>query len=358
MSETDFDFAVFGSTPLAQLVAGLLAGTHDRKVLLIGESRASYRLPRGIDLSVAPITRPQTWALLSDTVPETARLVGRVSGRGGVLRVDPVFFAENPQAVEALLHIRHMAPGFGTAAEPVPQSSLGGNRSGAVFRDALRLNRPQLESGLEAWLADQKVARIAAQSVGIAEDGQAELVTDSGSYRARQAVLADDEAITAWLPLRQWPKQLRRIEHTAILTTPTRPLASSIMLELDSGVFLTQQPEGGVAAFGPGDRAWFSEHLQGLLGRERQIEQAGQTSYSGLATMDGAPAFGRVAGAGADIVVGTGSYGAFIAPALARWLAGTPSPLEAQWFDHHLVSRDGADRRLVEFSWTRGEPVR
>ncbi|MEQ9638357.1 MAG: hypothetical protein RLW68_20035 [Devosia marina] len=351
MSDAEFDFAIFGSTPMAQLLAGLLGGEHGRKVLLIGQNRAGYRLPRGVDLSVGPITRPQSWAMLTGTSAEAARLATRIAGRSALSRVDPIFFAEEPRAVEALSHMRHMAGGFGIAAEQVGQSALGGNRSGMVLRDAMRLNRPQLETGLERWLTDCSVERLAPHSVAVDNDGAVKIETDGGTSLAQQAVLADDEAIVAWLPLRQWPTLFQRVRHASILTTPTRPLAAPIMFELDKGLFLTQQAEGGVAAFGPGERSAFSEHVHGLLGQNRQVEQAGQTSYAALATKDGAPAFGRVAGQGADIVANTGCFGAFIAPALARWLADRASPDEARWFDQHLVNRTSRQTRVDEFQW-------
>lgn len=354
MSDAEFDFAIFGSTAMAQLLAGLLGGEHGRKVLLVGQNRASYRLPRGVDLSVAPVTRPQSWSILNALTSETARRATRIAGRNAISRLDPIFFAEDSRAIEALSHMRHMAGGFGIAAEPVGQSILGGNRTGVVLRDALRLNRPQLETGLERWLAACSVERPSPLSVAVESDGAVNIGTRNGMISARQAVLADDEAIMSWLPLRQWPTLFRRTHHTSILTTPTRPLAAAIMLELDTGLILSQQAEGGVAAFGPGDMAAFSEHLQGLLGQNRQLEQAGQTRYSALATADGAPAFGRVAGLGADIVANTGCYGAFIAPALARWLADRASNDEAAWFEQHLVNRTSEQNSVEEFQW----PVR
>jgi len=357
MSDTLFDFAVFGSTPTAQLLAGLLAGEHGRKVLLVGHNRAGYRLPRGMDLSVAPITRPESWSILTETAPEVARLVTHIAGRSAVSRIDPIFFAQEPHACEALSHIRHMASGFGIAAEPLGQSILGGNRSGIILRDALRLNRPHLEMEFESWLADRSVLRPIPSSVTIGNDGGVQLETPDKPLSARQAVLADDEAIIRWLPLRQWPTLFRRVPSTSILTTPTRALAASVMLELDSGLFLTQQTEGGIAAFGPGERAEFSEHVRALLGQDRRLEQAGQTSYVALATRDGAPAFGRAAGLGADVVAATSCHGAFIVPALARWLTGEASAGEALWFDLHLVNRGDQSKRVDEYCWPAERPT-
>lgn len=339
MSDSGFDIAVFGSTPLAQLLAGLLASVHARRVMLVGESQAGYRLVRGIDLSVAPVTRPETWAMLTHGAAETARLASRVGGRAALSRVDPIFFAQGQEHVEALSHVRHMAAGFGLAAEPVAPSLLGASRSGMVLRDAIRINRPPLEAGMDGWLDRGRVSRVTAQKVEVASDGQVQVVAAGSAFQARQAVLCDDEAIIAWLPLRQWPQLLWRGLSTSILTAPTRPLPGSIMLDFDSGTYLMQQAEGGVAAFGPGDMAELAQHLHALMGQNRPVEQAGQTSFQTLATRDGAPAFGRVAGVGADVVAGLSCYGAFLVPALARWLCGTASSEEAAWFGARLVNR-------------------
>ena len=84
MSESAVDFAVFGSSPLASLVAGLLASRHKRRVIIVGEPEARYRLPRALDLSVAPITRPETWALLTANKADSAKLISKIGGRNAV----------------------------------------------------------------------------------------------------------------------------------------------------------------------------------------------------------------------------------------------------------------------------------
>jgi hypothetical protein len=355
MSDPVADFAVLGSTPLARLVAGLLAGTHGKTVLFVGEGQSGYRLPRGIDLSVAPITRPETWALLKAGTAETQRLVARIAGRGALNRVDPVVFAGSPRAREALSHVAHMAQGFGTASEPVVPSLLGQNRSGLILRDALRLNRAVLEPATEKWLADQGVRREIPERVSVRADGSVILHVGGKAVNARQAILADDAAILAHLPLPQWPPLLRRRTTSSILTTPTKPLLSPIMLEVDTGTLLMQQPEGGIAGTGPDDLATFSLRMQALLGRERQVQQAGQTSFTALITLDGAPALGRVGSVGADIVAGLGSIGAFLAPALARWMAGAATSSEAAWFAARLISRNGRTLPVSEYVPDEGQ---
>jgi hypothetical protein len=350
MSEALADFAVFGSTPLARLLAGLLASTHGRRVIFVGETQSAYRLQRSIDLSVAPITRPETWALLGEGIAETMRHIGRIAGRGAYSRVDPIFFAEDPHSVEALSHIRYMAQGFRIAAEPVAASLLGSGRSGIVMRDAIRLNRPVLEPALDEWLSKSKVERVTPDRVQIELDGSVTLNAQGENYSAQQAILADPESIMAWLPLRQWPVLFQRKPASAILTTPTQPIAAPIMLEIGSGATLLQQSEGGIEGIGPGDPAAFSAHMQTLLGAQRQVEQAGQTGFAALHTADGAPAFGRAAGVGADVVAGLGMPGVFFAPAIARWLVGEAQPHQAHWFGARLVNRSLRSGSVAEYA--------
>lgn len=350
MNHTPADFAVFGSSPLARLLAGLLASTHGRKVIFVGESQSGYRLPRSVDLSVAPITRPETWALLGEGIAETKRLLSRIAGRGAFSRVDPIFFSDTESGSEVLSHIRHLAQGFRVAAEPVSASRLGPGRNGIILRDAIRLNRPVLEPALDQWLDKHKVQNVVAESITIAFDGSVRIGAHGEEYSAQQAILADPETIMALLPLRHWPSLFLRESTATILTKPTQPLAAPVMLEIGTGIVLLQQPEGGMAGVGPGDLGGFSGQMQMLFGRDRQIEQAGQTTFTTLHTSDGAPAVGRAAGVGADVVAGLGMVGAFFAPALANWLAGVAQPHQASWFDARLVNRTARSPNVTEYS--------
>ncbi|WIY53686.1 hypothetical protein O9Z70_03855 [Devosia sp. YIM 151766] len=350
MSDVPADFAIVGSTPLARLLAGLLCGSHGRTVLFVGESQSSYRLPRGIDLSVAPMTRPESWSLLGGAMAESTKLIGRIAGRGAWRHVDPIFFTDRPRAAEAVSHMRHMALDFGIAVEAVPPALLGETRHGVRFRDALLLNRPLAEPAMDAWLERQGCRRLIPESLVIEADGGSTLSAAGEVFQARQTVLADHDAILAYLPRQQWPALLQRHPAASILTMPARPLAAPVMMEIHSGITLLQQPEGGIAAIGLEDLASFSDRVQGLLGQQGQVEQAGQTGFTTLATDDGAPAVGRVGGSGADIVVGMGATGVFLAPALARWFCGQASTDEAAWFGDRLISRATDSRQIADFT--------
>lgn len=350
MSETRPDFAVIGSTPQARLVAGLLASVHDKSVVFAGESQSAYRLPRGIDLSVAAITRPESWALLKACLPESLKLLSRIGGRRAWSRIDPILFAEGASGKEALAHIRHMALAFGHAAERVPPSAIGPNRDGVLLRDAVLLHRPTLEVGLDLWLDQHSVRRIGVgERLQLRADGSAALMGGHDPIEIGQTVLADDAAIITHLPPDQWPALLARQVTSTIFTEPTRPIAAPVMHQLDTGLLLMQQQgKHGIAALGPGAIDPFATALGQLLGRERDFRQAGQSRYETIVTADAAPAVGRVGGSGPDVLAGFGPSGAFLAPAIARWLCGKADAAEHAWLNARLVDRDVTTAKVAE----------
>ena len=349
MTEARFDFAIVGSTPLARLVAGLLASAHGKRVLFAGDSRAHYRLTQGVDLSVAPLTRPESWSLLKAVLPETRKLITRIAGRSVWSRVDPIFFADEPAGKEALAHIRHMALAFGHGAEPVPGSAIGDGRDGLLLRDAVLLHRPMLEPALDAWLVRHKVRRLGEhETIVVHADGSGELVSGDVRTGIGQTVLADDAAIIRHVPMAQWPALLRRQVTSTIFTEPTRPIVAPVMQQIDNGAMLVQRPDRGITAIGPGAIGEFAATLSILLGHDGDFRQAGQSGYETLVTSDAAPAVGRVNGNGPDVLAGFGQTGAFLAPPIARWLSGTAGPLESAWLGARLVDRQISSSAVAE----------
>lgn len=351
MTGTAADFVIVGSTPLARLVAGLLAAAHGKTVVFSGESQAAYRLPRGLDLSVAPITRPETWALLGSALPETLKLLSRIGGRGAWSRLDPILFSGERTGQEGLVHIRHMALAFDHAVEPVPAAELGAGRQGLLLRDAVLLHRPVLEIALDRWLEQHHVRRLGdGDSLNLRTDGSAELMAGEERIEIRQTVLADDAAILAHAPALHWPPLLERRVNSTIFTEPTQPIAAPVMHQLDTGLTLLQQQSGqGIAAIGPGAIDPFAAALRALLGKERSFRQAGQSSYDRLVAGDAAPAVGRIGGTGPDVLAGFGPTGAFLAPVIARWLCGKAESAESAWLAARLVDRPAQSSPVSEF---------
>lgn len=341
MTEAPFDFAIIGSTPLARILAGLLATRHGKRVVFAGQGQAGYRLPRAIDLSVGPLTRPETWALLQASLPETRKLITRIAGRQAWTRVDPILFADEAPGKEALAHVRYMALGFGHGVELVPESAIGTGRHGLLLRDAVLLHRSTLEPALDLWLDRADVHLLGhKETLSLRADGSAELVAGEARIEIGQTILADDEAILLHLVTEQWPALLAQRTSTTIFTEPTRPIVAPVMCQIDDGITLVQRQDRGVTALGPGSVDGLAGRLSVLLGDDRDFRQAGQCDYQGLGTLDGAPAVGRVGGTGPDILAGFGPKGLFLAPAIARWLVGEARQSEEAWLAARLVTRE------------------
>src|SRR5687768_15509420 len=147
MPETSTDIAVFGASPFALLLAGLLRAAHGKRVCLVGDSWSAYRLPRGFDVAVMPATRPATWVLLERGMAETIKLL-RSIGRGLYERIDPLFVADTEAGADTLGHLRWVAEGLGFAVEPVADRTL--TDSGRIYRvrDAAILVGGSVEPGL------------------------------------------------------------------------------------------------------------------------------------------------------------------------------------------------------------------
>ena len=68
-----------------------------------------------------------------------------------------------------------------------------------------------------------------------------------------------------------------------------------------------------------------------------------------MITADAAPAVGRLHGTGPDVLAGLGPIGAFLAPAIARWLCGVAVPAENTWLGARLVDREAVGSPVAEF---------
>lgn len=344
MAAESYDFAIFGSSPLATLVAGLLASAHGKTVCLVREDPSEFRLPRGLDLSVGPITRPETWALLGATVPETVKLIAGFAGRGAVPRVDPLLIAESGDGADALAHMRHVAGGFGVAVERLADAGLVvTTRAVMRLRDARVIMRAQFERAAPAWLDTHKVRALGSRggAITLKRDGSCRIEGAGGEAEAAQAVLADSTMIMALLDADERDRLLTVERQTTILTEPTGPLAAPVTLFADRGVSLHQRANGGVAAIARGRADAAAARIGACLSGQAHLRLAGQTTQAVVGTEDGGPLIGTARGLKTLVVAGLGLPGAFLAPALARHLAGASDGAEKAW----LSAREGGRGR-------------
>ncbi|MDB5562412.1 MAG: hypothetical protein JWN11_1830, partial [Hyphomicrobiales bacterium] len=341
MTQASYDFAIIGDTPLAGLLAGLLSVTHKRRVCLIGSPNSAFRLARGIDLSMTPATRPETWALLKRTTPETLKLLARIGGRHSFARLDPIFVGETPAGIEALGHMRYVAMGFGFAVERLPEQQIPGGAVAYHLRDAVTIVRGELERALRAWLERAEVGRLAAHEakIRLMRNGGVKIEAKGQSIEATQCVLADDAAILEHFDPETRERLFQLQPMTAVLTEPSRPLPAPVMIYTDRGVVLSQRANHGLVAIAAAPQEEALPRIGACLAGYGPLRLAGQTQFSSLRPFDGAPIVGSAKGGKALLVAGLGPVAAFLAPALARFFAGVAGDEERTYFAAREASR-------------------
>lgn len=347
MADGGFDYAVCGATPFAGLLAGLLALVHGKRVCLIGETWSPYRLPRGFDVSVMPATRPETWALLKREGAETMRLLGTI-GRGLYERVDPLFVAETRANADRLGHMRWMASGFGFAAERAVDRTLTTTGTICRIRDAAMLVTGKVEPAIEAWLAKAEVRRVrpADAMFTFRRDG-ASLVVRGNAAEIGTVVLADDEAILDRLAPADRHRLIAVRAATSVLSEPAKPLSAALIHYLDRDVALHQRAtKGPITALAAGEPDTALARIGASLGPIGPLKRAGQAQFRRVETLDGAPLIGRAGRGKAMTVAGLGDSAAFIAPVVARVLAGAASAEEQRYFEARDISK-AANRQAV-----------
>ena len=334
-----FDHVVFGSTPLAALIAGLLASAHGRCVCLVGDPHTAFRLHHGFDLSIDVMARPETLMLLKGLTEETLKLINGL-GKGLVERIDPLFIAETPGTSAGLDHFRHLALALGYGVEPIVDPQLSAHGICRV-RDVAMLVPGRIEPALEAWLDGLGVKRLARSTTGVQlrRDGTVRLTQGDSEMTGANAVLADDTAIITHVPEDQRDRMLVAESRLLLLAEPERSVPGPLLCWLDRTVSVHQAGRGGVAVVAGGDPATATARIGASAARVAALKRAGEASAPALRTADGAPYLGTAKTSRATIIAGFGPTAAFFAPAIARQVAGAPRSDEAAWFDARGASR-------------------
>ena len=79
--------------------------------------------------------------------------------------------------------------------------------------------------------------------------------------------------------------------------------------------------------------------LSSCLAGTLPLQRGATTHYRRLVTADGAPLIGRLNPSRLVVIAGLGSIAAFLAPSIARLLAGVPTDEESAWFAAHDPAR-------------------
>lgn len=348
MAESSFDLAIFGATPMACLVAGLLASQHSKRVCLIGERWSPHRLPRRFDLALLLATRPETWAMLKAGGAETGKVLNGL-GKGLYTLIDPLLIAETPASVDALAHLRMSAASIAT--ERVADRGLADPGIVWRLRDIPVLVQGRFEPVIDAWLDRVEVRRLAPGgcTVTLRRDGTARIRTGEREFDAARSILADDAAILGHLDDESRGRLVRSVPTETVLTEPAKPLAAPHVVYLDRGVTVSQRGKSGITAIATGT-AQVETRIGACLAPQGRLRRAGAASHTGLDTVDGAPLVGAVRGSKTIMIAGFGAAGAFFAPALARWLAQKPSPAEEQYFESRGLGRGSSRAAVADYA--------
>lgn len=340
MTSKLYDFAIIGNSPASKLLAALLTRDHKRRCVLLGDNQVRFRLPQFSCSSFAPLTRPEHWSLLEQTIPETLKLLGRIGAQAAIRRGNALCLAQNQVSRETLSHIRTMATLHGHTAQVTGPHLLPSDSIGFSFADQVHLDLIGVEPHLNRWLDDLGVLRATSQGLKLLKDGSSTLSIGDETLAFRQTIFLDDQALVDHLPLPQWPRVVRRQIYSSLLIAPNRPLVAPTVFDIDSGSSLVSLSGGGVNLMAVGDTTLAYADAERLLETIGGGEIVGQRQFTRLLTTDGLPAFGRVGiGSGADVVLSAEPYASFLVPALARWIGGVPTETEAAYFAERLVTR-------------------
>lgn len=340
-----YDFAVFGSTPFALLLAGCLAGQHKRRVALIGERYSPLRLPQGLWLSAGPATRPETWAMLRRLEAETLSLLGKVGATSAVARQPVTFRADVPATASALAHMRHMAMGSGLKVGSPP---TGG---GLVIRNVAVIDESNLHPAIDVWLRGLGVERLEASvaTLTLPRRGDATIAAGNRTIAAAQTILGDDSAVIAHLDAAQIPAPLALTEAMAVLTSPIRIAPPGPVVFADRRVMVSSRGKGLLAHVVGASSA--DARLASALEGELPLVRLATRRLRLLESADGAPLIGWLKDPKVFIAAGMGTSAPFLAPLVARAIADAVTTEDKAWLTSHDPSRIQTRAAVGEFVW-------
>lgn len=334
MTDQSRTVAVAGSSPFALLLAGLLAADHSHSVVLLTDPPNPYELGRSVLLSAAPVTRPETWALVRQNMPPVIKRIARIAPK--VLdRIDPVMVAHNKTSADGLRHIHHIASGFGLTVER-PSGFVNELGLALMFRDCHRVPAPAVRLAMLEWLGKSGVTIVHdLDRLSIRRSGAGKL----GELEIDQVILADDDAIRTCLGGDQVAVFAQPLPMQTILAQSQAPLPRAVIMDLDRGVTLSQRNDGALEILAPDVDGGALEMAAQCLPPAVRPKLAAQAAFTRLVTHDGAPVIGPVRGNGPYIIAGLESFALAFAPVVARDLLGTAARHERKWLDVHRAGQ-------------------
>jgi len=346
------DFAIIGSTPKAAILACMLAKTHGHDVALIADFPSTLRPQHGFDISIAPITRPQTWNLLKENISQTKDFLHKTSNTNVIERVDPVFVATNKNGDIALSYMRNIALAFGFMSES--QAISDRFISSYQFRDATRLLRRPFFTSLNARLDKCGVKTFSREKLKLKNiKKETQIILKEKKFFAKQIILADDRAIEEFLSPSEITKQFKTITTQGFLVEPTEKIKSSVMFNLDSGLIIHQRNNNSLDCLAPKTKISLEQKICQMTNKNQILRLAGKTQFSTLISQNDAPIIGKIARSKYISLASFGEVGLFLTPAIARYLDNNATSFEKQYFEDHAPKTSKNLRtNITEFSST------
>lgn len=198
------------------------------------------------------------------------------------------------------------------------------------------LNEASLQSILDPWLQGLNVVRLPFDTTLTVQRSTVTLAAGDRQIVAKRAILADDDAILSRLSADERPALLRLVDVQTTVTAATTPLRALLVDYPDRGVTVAQRDTRILARIRGFESA--DARLASCLGDRLPLRRVATRRFRVLDTIDGAPLVGQLKAPRLFIIAGLGDAAPFLAPVLARLIAGTASPHERAYF----AARDAA----------------
>lgn len=353
------DFALVGSSIKAGMIAGLLAKEHKKRVCLIASSSRQYQLAREFNLSFDCATRDQTWQLLAALNTESTKRLVSVGGRHGVLRVNPLIICHTRASANAMAHMYHVARGYGYEMERVDAARISGAK--AIFRlyGARVIRHRIFWPAMLNWLENCGVQIIDPSNIRFSfqQNGSARLRNGQAEMEAGRVVLADDEAIFQHASRQDMERFFITCRASSLLSEPLAIKGNQFILSPEHKFAAMGRKKGRMAFLGMVAPQNMAALIRANVALGKNTSRAGQSTFSSVATRDGAPIAGRLGRSSFWVLGGFGHGGGYFAPALARFLADRCSQNEAAYFGPRSADSGRKSPEIAEFQQVLAQQV-
>lgn len=342
------DFLIVGTSPLAAFLALDLAQTHGAKTALLGQIRSPFLIQTGISIATGAITRPETWALLSASAQDHARIFSAL-GLNGLHKNDVVVASLDADAQYALQHSRQTALMYGVPAEKLPET--GTDWRGNVMRQTAVLSPSSYLDDLPDALAAANIALYDSEAweLKLGTGGTGRLLHQDDEIHAQKILLVDDAAIEQFIPRSDRDAHFTQNTVSALLMSEHAELRWSNLLDPASGGQAAMTSFGSAWARHVGTQSELIKWVETALAPNSGGEVVAQASWAELVSNDGAAVVGQLRRSGPFIIHVPQPYGLFLGPALARFLADDAGSEEKAYFEVRALRSAKLRSEIVEY---------